>query len=135
MGVCNTKDELMSRDELDLIKIERLQATLNRAINNVPFYRDLFAKNGIVPEKVRNLGDLANIPFTTRDDLVDHQPYEFFAVPLRDISRIHSSSGTTGTPVVVGYTKNDRKHWAELMARTLCAIGIDSTDIVQVSFA
>ncbi|MBN1293011.1 MAG: phenylacetate--CoA ligase [Candidatus Latescibacteria bacterium] len=135
MGVCNTEIELMNRDELDLIKIERLQATLNRAENNVPFYRDLFSKNGIVPEKVRSVGDLANIPFTTRDDLVEHQPYEFFAVPLRDIARIHSSSGTTGTPVVVGYTRNDRKHWAELLARTLCAVGIDSTDIVQVSFA
>ena len=135
MGVWNKNMEMIGRDDLDQIKMERLQAALNRAINNVPFYHDLFEKNGVVPEKVRSIKDLGKIPFTTRDDLVEHQPYGFFAVPLRDIRRIHSSSGTTGRPVVVGYTRNDRDHWAELLARILCAIGIDSTDIVQVSFA
>jgi len=135
MGVWNNEMELIRRDELDQIKIERLQATLNRAIYNVPFYRELFARNGIVPEKVRCVDDLANIPFTTRENLVENQPYGFFAVTLRDIARIHTSSGTTGRPVVVGYTKNDRNHWAEVLARILCAIGTDSKDIVQVSFA
>jgi len=135
MGVWNRKMELIPRDELDQIKIERLQATLNRAINNVPFYHDMFARHGIVPEKVRSVEDLAHIPFTTRDDLVDNQPYGFFAVTLKDIARIHTSSGTTGRPVVVGYTRNDRNHWAEILSRILCAVGIDSRDIVQVSFA
>ncbi len=135
MGVWNRKMELASRDEIDIIKTERLQATLNRAVNNVPFYHDLFSKNGVIPEKVRNAEDLARLPFTTRDNLVENQPYGFFAVTLRDIARIHSSSGTTGRPVVVGYTKNDRDHWAEAMARILCAVGIDSRDIVQISFA
>ena len=135
MGVWNRKMELASRDEIDLIKFERLQATLNRAVTNVPFYHDLFAKNGIVPEKVRSADDLANLPFTTRDNLVENQPYGFFAVTLRDIARIHSSSGSTGRPVVVGYTKNDRNHWAEVLSRILCAVGIDSQDIVQISFA
>ena len=135
MGIWNKKMEMISREELDQIKIERLQATLNRAIDNVPFYREMFAKNAIVPERVGDVGDLAVIPFTTRDDLVKHQPYEFFAVPLRDIRRIHSSSGSTGRPVVVGYTSNDRSHWAEVLSRIFCAVGIDMNDIVQVSFA
>ena len=135
MGVWNPKMELMSRDELDQIKIERLQATLNRVINNVPFYHKQFAKHGIVPEKVHSARDLAAIPFTTRQHLVDNQPYGFFAVTLKDISRIHSSSGTTGRPVVVGYTRNDRAHWADVLSRILRAVGIDSTDIVQISFA
>ncbi len=135
MGVWNDKMELIDRGELDQIILERLQATLNRAVNNVPFYHELFAKSGVVPEHVRSVNDLAKLPFTTRDNLVDHQPYGFFAVSLRDIARIHSSSGTTGRPVVVGYTRNDRDHWAECLARILCAIGTDSSDIVQVSFA
>ena len=135
MGVWNREIELISREELDQIKIERLQATLNRAINNVPFYHDIFAQHGIVPEKVRGVEDLANIPFTTREHLVDNLPYGFFAVTLKDIARIHSSSGTTGRPVVVGYTRNDRSHWAEILSRILCAVGLDSSDIVQISFA
>ena len=135
MSVWNEKMELVPRKELEQIKIERLQATLNRAINNVPFYHDLFTRHGIVPEKIRSVEDLASIPFTTRDDIVKYQPYEFFAVPLRDIYRIHSSSGTTGRPVVVGYTRNDRNTWAEMIARILCSIGINSSDIVQISFA
>ena len=135
MGVWNKKMELINRVELEMIKVERLQATLNRAMNNVPFYHNLFTKNSIIPEKVRSVGDLSTIPFTTREDLLEQQPYGLFAVPLRDIARIHSSSGTTGSPVVVGYTRNDRTHWAELLSRILSAIGIDSGDIVQVSFA
>ena len=135
MGVWNRDIELASREEIDQIRIERLQATLNRAMNNVPFYHDQFKENGIVPEKVHNAEDLARIPFTTRNDLVDHQPYGFFAVPLRHIMRIQASSGTTGRPVVVGYTRNDRRHWADLLARSMCAVGIDATDIVQVAFA
>lgn len=135
MGVWNKQMELASRADLEQIKIERLQATLNRAVNNVPFYHELFARNGIAPEKVRNISDLSAIPFTTRENLVENQPYGFFAVTLKDIARIHSSSGTTGRPVVVGYTRNDRNHWAEVLSRILCAVGIDSRDIVQVSFA
>jgi phenylacetate-CoA ligase len=135
MGVWNTRSELIEREELDQIILERLQATLNRAVNNVPFYQDLFARNGTVPEHVRSIRDLTAIPFTTRDHLMEQQPYGFFAVPLRDIARIHSSSGTTGRPVVVGYTRNDRDNWAECLSRILCAIGIDSNDIVQISFA
>ncbi len=135
MACWNPKMELIPREELDQIKIERLQATLNRVMNNVPFYHELFSRNNVIPEKVHGADDLAAIPFTTREHLVDNQPYGFFAVTLRDIARIHSSSGTTGRPVVVGYTKNDRAHWADVMSRILRAIGIDSTDIVQISFA
>lgn len=135
MGIWNRDMELISRDELDQIKIERLQAVLNRAMDNVPFYHDMFSRNSIVPEKISSIDDLAGIPLTTRADLVKHQPYEFFAVSLHDIRRIHTSSGTTGRPIVVGYTRNDRDHWAELISRILCAVGIDRSDIVQVSFA
>lgn len=135
MNVWNRKLEFMSRAELDQVQVERLQATINRAVNNVPFYRDRFDTLGISPETIRTRAGLAAIPFTTRGDLVANQPYGFFAVSLRDIRRIHSSSGTTGRPVVVGYTANDKNHWQEVLARILRAIGIDSVDIVQISFA
>jgi phenylacetate-CoA ligase len=98
MGVWNKDRELMEREDLDQVILERLQAMLNRTLTNVPFYHDLFARSGVVPEKIRSIRDLSHIPFTTRDDLVEQQPYGFFAVPLRDIARIHTSSGTTGRP-------------------------------------
>ena len=116
------------------MQLERLQATLNRVERNVAFYRQAFAAAGAKAEDVRSLADLARLPFTTKDDLRRSYPYDMFAVPLRDIVRIQSTSGTTGTPVVVGYTRNDLRTWAECVARLLAAGGMTEHDVVQVAF-
>jgi len=126
--------ECLPRKQLEQIQIERLQSTLNRAYKNVPFYQQIFVKNRITTEKIRSVADLAHIPFTTKENLRDNYPYGMFAVPLRDIVRIHASSGTTGMPIVVGYSANDMRHWAEVVARIMTAGGVSKEDIVQIAF-
>ncbi len=126
--------EAMPREDLEQLQVERLQATINRVIRNVAFYRDTYERHGIVPDRIRSLSDLQRLPFTTKDDLRRAYPYGMFAVPLRDIVRIHSTSGTTGKPIVVGYTKNDLSAWASLTARVLTAAGITASDLVQIAF-
>ena len=126
--------ETMSRDDLAQLQIERLQTTLNRVYRNVAFYKGALDKTGIDIEKIRSLADLENLPFTTKDDLRVSYPYDMFALPLRDIVRIHASSGTTGKPIVVGYSKNDIVHWSELVARELSWAGITEHDVVQIGF-
>ncbi|OPX32746.1 MAG: phenylacetate--CoA ligase [Candidatus Latescibacteria bacterium 4484_181] len=126
--------ECLPRKQLEQIQIERLQSTLNRAYKNVPFYQQIFEQNRIIPEKIRSVADLAHIPFTTKENLRDNYPYGMFAVPLRDIVRIHASSGTTGMPIVVGYSANDMRHWAEVVARIMTAGGVSKEDIVQIAF-
>jgi phenylacetate-CoA ligase len=124
----------MGRDGLSQVQLERLQATVNRVMRNVAFYRASLATAEVNGDDIRSLADLPRLPFTTRDHLRKSYPYDMFAVPLRDIVRIHSTSGTTGTPVVVGYTRNDLKTWAECMARVLAAGGMTDHDVVQVAF-
>ncbi|WP_305733489.1 phenylacetate--CoA ligase family protein [Trichlorobacter ammonificans] len=124
----------MSRDELEQLQLERLQATLNRAYKNVRCYQNKFNALGIVPEDITSLGDLAKLPFTTKEDLRVNYPYGMFAVPLREVVRIHSSSGTTGKPTVVGYTRNDLKYWAGLVARFMTAAGVTPDDVIQITF-
>ncbi len=126
--------ECMSRDELEQLQLERLQATLFRVYMNVPFYRKKFDELSIDPDSFRSLDDLSKLPFTTKDDLRDSYPYGFFAVPLREVVRLQASSGTTGMPTVVGYTRNDIKMWSNLVARILTAGGVSQTDIVQIAF-
>lgn len=126
--------ECISREDLEQIQLERLQATLNRVYEKVSFYKDLFDKNRISLEKIKSISDLKELPFTTKEDLRKSYPYDMFAVPLRDIVRVHSSSGTSGKPIAVGYTKNDIKMWTQLMARVLTAVGITSSDFVQIAF-
>ena len=132
--IWNPKYESMGRDKLSQVQLERLQATVNRVTRNVAFYRASLASAGVSGEDVRALSDLPRLPFTTRDDLRHSYPYDMFAVPLRDIVRIQSTSGTTGSPVVVGYTRNDLKTWAECVARVLAAGGMTEHDVVQVAF-
>jgi phenylacetate-CoA ligase len=132
--IWNEKYEMMDREDLAQVQIERLQSTLNRARRNVAFYRQAFERGGVKVEDVRDLADLARLPFTTRADLRAAYPYDMFAVPLRDIVRIQCTSGTTGRPVVVGYTPNDVRTWSECMARVLAAGGVTEHDVVQVSF-
>ncbi len=132
--ILNRFYETLTRDELEQVQIERLQSTLNRVYRYVAFYRQAFDTRGIDVSTVKSLADLARLPFTTREDLRRSYPYEMFAVPLRDIVRIHATSGTTGKPIMVGYTKNDLRNWTECTARLLCAAGVNEHDVVQIAF-
>jgi phenylacetate-CoA ligase len=126
--------ECMDREELEQLQLERLQATLNRVYAHVPFYRKRFDELGITPEDVGSLADLARLPFTTKADLRDNYPYGLFAVPMREVVRIHASSGTTGTPTVVGYTRNDIRTWSNLVARIITMAGVTKDDVIQIAF-
>lgn len=126
--------ETMHREDLEQLQIERLQATLNRVYRNVAFYKHAFDEHSIIPSEIRSMDDFRKLPFTTREDLRKSYPYDMFAVPLRDIVRIHATSGTTGKPIVVGYTRNDINIWAALVARVLTAAGITNQDFVQIAF-
>ncbi|WP_457572605.1 phenylacetate--CoA ligase family protein, partial [Desulfovulcanus sp.] len=126
--------ECMDREELEILQLERLQATLNRVRKNVPFYRSRFEELGLEPEDIRSLDDLKQLPFTTKDDLRANYPYGLFAVPLREVVRLQASSGTTGKPTVVGYSKNDIRRWSNLVARILVAGGVTKDDLVQIAF-
>ncbi|MDZ4166536.1 MAG: phenylacetate--CoA ligase [Coriobacteriia bacterium] len=123
----------MERPELEALQLERLNSLLARVYENVPLYRTKFDGAGVRP-KVASLGELADLPFTVKDDLRSAYPYGMFAVPLRDIVRVHSSSGTTGQITVVGYTKGDIERWADMMARTIACAGGSADDIVQVTY-
>ncbi len=132
--IWDIQHECMHREELEQLQLERLQATLNRAYKNVTCYKTKFNDLGIVPEDVNSLADLSKLPFTSKEDLRLNYPYGMFAVPLREVVRIHSSSGTTGKPTVVGYTKNDLKIWSNLVARMMTAAGVTHDDVVQIAF-
>ena len=111
--------ECLDPEELEQIQIERLQSTLTRVYQHVPFYRKKFTALGLSPEDVGSLADLARLPFTTKADLRENYPYGLFAVPMREVVRIHASSGTTGLATVVGYTRNDIRTWSNLVARII----------------
>jgi phenylacetate-CoA ligase len=134
MNIWDKEHECMSRDELEQLQLERLQAVVNRVYKNVTHYRKTFNASGIIAEDIRSLSDLTRLPFTTRDDLRVNYPYGLFAVPLREVVRIHSSSGTTSKPIVMGYTKNDIKIWSNLAARFMTAAGVTHDDVVQITF-
>jgi phenylacetate-CoA ligase len=126
--------ECMEREEIAQLQLERLQSTMNRVYRNVPFYRTKFDGLGIDPDDFRSLDDFRKLPFTTKDDLRENYPYGMFAIPLREVVRVHASSGTTGTSTVVGYTRNDIKNWSNLVARVLTAGGVTKDDVVQIAF-
>ncbi|MDX9708591.1 MAG: phenylacetate--CoA ligase [Trichloromonas sp.] len=127
-------NECMSREQLDKLQFARLQETVRRVWERVPCYQAKFRELGLVPEDIRSLADLARLPFTTKEDLRLNYPYGMFAVPLREVVRIHSSSGTTGKPTVVGYSRNDLGTWSELAARFMTAAGVTQDDIVHIAF-
>ena len=135
MAVFDPDAEQMDRGELAQLQLERLQATLTRVYKNVKFYKKKFDEMGFLPEDCQSLEDLARLPFTTRHDLARAYPYEMFAVPLREVVRIHSSTGSPGNPIVMGYTARDLHHWARLAARVLTAAGVDRDDVVQVALS
>ena len=126
--------ECMSRDELEQLQLERLQAVVNRVYKNVTHYRKVFNDLGIIADDIRSLSDLTKLPFTSKEDLRVNYPYGMFAVPLREVVRIHSSSGTTSKPIVMGYTRNDIKMWSNLAARFMTAAGVTHDDVVQITF-
>ncbi|HEY1226276.1 MAG TPA: AMP-binding protein, partial [Ramlibacter sp.] len=126
--------EKASRDEIAALQLQRLKATLQRAYDNVPHYRKAFDAKGVHPDDLKQLSDLAKFPFTVKTDLRDNYPFGLFAVPREQVARIHASSGTTGKPTVVGYTKNDIDTWAELVARSIRAAGGRPGDMVHVAY-
>jgi phenylacetate-CoA ligase len=126
--------ERASRDELEATQLIRLKATLARAFEQVRHYREKFTVAGVHPDDLKALGDLAKFPFTTKDDLRENYPFKIFAVPMEKIVRIHASSGTTGKPTVVGYSRGDIDIWAMLMARSIRAAGGRSSDIFHVAY-
>ncbi len=130
----NPQMETMPRRELEQLQLERLQVVVNRAYKNVSFYHRRFEEAGLQPEDIQELADLCKIPLTSKADLPESYPYGMFAVPLREVVRLHASSGTTGRPTVVGYTRNDLENWSEMVARLLVAGGVTAEDVVQISF-
>ena len=126
--------EIASRDEISALQLQRLKWSLSHAYNNVPFYKASFDAAGVHPDDLKSLSDLAKFPFTVKSDLRDNYPFGMFAVPKTDIMRIHASSGTTGKPTVVGYTKNDVDMWANMVARSMRASGVRSGDTVHIAY-
>jgi phenylacetate-CoA ligase len=128
------KNENITRADLEQLQMERLQSTLYRVMTHVPFYRNKYSDLKIDAESFTSLDDIRKLPFTTKQDLRNNYPYGMFAVPLRDVVRIHSSSGTTGMATVVGYTRKDIDTWSNLVARILTAAGVGKEDVIQIAF-
>lgn len=130
----NEEFETLPRPALEALQLKRLQAVLERVYAHVPFYRDTFNSAGIKPGDVKSLNDLERLPFTTKQNMRDSYPYGLFAVPMEEIVRIHASSGTTGKPTVVGYTRKDIDVWSELMARSFVSAGAGKGDIIHNAY-
>ncbi|MBN2203668.1 MAG: phenylacetate--CoA ligase [Thermoleophilia bacterium] len=134
MSIWDASHETMDRERLRALQLERLQATVARLYERVPHYRERLAALGAEPADVRALDDLRRLPFTTKADFRDRYPYGLFASPLADVVEVHSSSGTTGKPVVAGFTRRDLDTWAELVCRVAVMAGVQADDVAQVSF-
>ena len=128
------KEETMSRAEIEAIQLSRLKDTVNRVYEKVPAYRAKMEEAGVRPEHIQTLKDLQKLPFVTKQDMRDNYPYGLFAVPKKELRRIHASSGTTGKPTVVGYTENDLEVWKECVARLAVAGGASDEDVAQICF-
>lgn len=126
--------ETMSRAKIRQLQLERLKWTINRCYNNVPYYKDMLDKAGVTPDMIKTLDDIRRLPLTTKEELRKNYPFGLFASPKEDIVEIHTSSGTTGKPIVGGYTKNDLELWGNCMARLVVAAGARREDIAQISF-
>jgi len=128
------KEETLPRQEIENIQFTRLKETLKRVYEKVPAYRKKMEQAGISCEDIMELKDLRKLPFTTKQDLRDNYPFGLFTVPKKDLVRIHASSGTTGKPTVVGYTRKDLQIWTECVSRIACMGGATSEDIAQICF-
>jgi len=134
MEIWNRHFECMDRADLRQVQNERLRETVERVYFNVPYYRHKMQEAGLGPESINSVEDLTRLPFTTKNDLRDNYPFGLFAVPMSEIVRLHASSGTTGKPTVVGYTRNDIATWSEVMARTLTCAGANRNDFIQIAY-
>lgn len=126
--------ETASRDEIAALQLERMQWTLKHAYDNVPHYKKTFDEKGVHPDDLKTLADLAKFPFSTKIDLRDNYPFGLFAVPRNKVARVHASSGTTGKPIVVGYTLKDIDTWANLVARSIRAAGGRAGDTCHIAY-
>ena len=126
--------ETLKRSDIEAMQLERLKALVEYCENNSPFYSKKLKQAGVSADKIKTISDIQYLPFTTKDDIRDNYPFGLFAVPMRDIVRIHASSGTTGKPTVVGYTKDDLDNWSDLVARLVVAAGATKDDIAQILF-
>ena len=132
--IWNQSIECMDREAMEALQLHRLQDMVDRLYYNVPFYRTKLQEVGFMPGDVRHLSDLSKLPFTTKQDLRDNYPFGLFAVPMSEVVRVHASSGTTGKPTVVGYSRRDLDNWAEVTARCLYMANTDRQSVVQVSY-
>ncbi len=132
--IWNEEFETLPREALEALQLKRLKHQIERVYNAVPYYRNKMAEMGVKPSDIKNIQDIRKLPFTTKEDLRLNYPFGLFAVPFEHVVRIHASSGTTGKPTVVGYTKWDIDSWAELMARTLSCGGAHQGDIVHNAY-
>lgn len=132
--IWNPHFETMPGDQMRKVQGERLHDVIERVYYNVPYYRHKMQAQGLGPEHIRSVDDLSLLPFTTKQDLRDNYPFDLFAVPMSEIIRVHASSGTTGKPTVVGYTRGDIEIWSEVMARTLTSAGAGKSDFIQIAY-
>ncbi|HKL49210.1 MAG TPA: phenylacetate--CoA ligase [Desulfuromonadales bacterium] len=132
--IWNDEFETLPREAITSLQLKRLQQTLQRVYATVPFYRQSFEQAGVTPDQIKSLDDLKRLPFTLKQDMRDNYPYGLFAVPLEQILRIHASSGTTGKPTVVGYTRRDIDNWSESMARSFAAAGAHKGDLIHNAY-
>ena len=126
--------ETMPRKSIEKIQLERLKWLVDYCNRNVKFYHDRLERAGVTADKIKSLVDIQYIPYTTKEDIRDNYPFGLFGQPVNKIIRIHASSGTTGKPTVVGYTKNDIENWSDCMARLCMAAGASEDDIIQIAF-
>lgn len=130
----NDEFETLPREALQSLQLKRLQQTVQRVYNTVPFYRERLKQAGVHPDNIKTVADISKLPFTLKQDMRDNYPYGLFAVPLDQIVRIHASSGTTGKPTVVGYTRRDVDNWSEMMARSFVAAGAHRGDVIHNAY-
>jgi phenylacetate-CoA ligase len=126
--------ETIPSQDMKMLQVERLQAGIDRLSQTVPFYQEKLREVGVTAASIHSREDLTQLPFTTKGDLRDHYPFGLAAVPMKEVIRIHASSGTTGKPTVVAYTRHDVQLWAELMARTYAAAGVTDEDVVHNAY-
>jgi phenylacetate-CoA ligase len=132
--IWNERIECATREEMRIIQSERLCDTVKRIYHNVPYYRRKMQEKGLTANDIHDIDDLHKLPFTTKIDLRDNYPFGLFTVPMSEIVRLHASSGTTGKPTVVGYTRKDIQMWSEVVTRSLCMAGVHRNDIVQIAY-
>ncbi len=129
-----SKEETLSREEMEALQLARLQETVGRVYEKVPYYRAKMQAAGVTPQDIRSLADVSKLPFTTKQDMRDTYPFGLFAVEQEDLVRIHASSGTTGKPTVVGYTRGDLQTWTDCVSRIACMGGASPKDVAQICF-